>query len=155
MSNIISTIRFIDDGSGIFKGSEIDFNNWKGEFTTALKQFGLVIKNEDWDVALKPGDTVHILDIKYGFDGNGNLITDLYRKETDSRGYLHFSSCHPNHVFSGIVYSQALRLKRIVSNEMTLNKHLDEMKKDFRDAKYPLKLVENIIKKVKSMPRSL
>ena len=155
MRNILSTIRFIDDGSGIYKGTEEEFNNWKNEFAGNLVRYGLTIKEEDWDVALKPGDMVHILDIKYGFDINGKLVTDLYRKDTDSRGYLNFTSAHPNHVFSGIVYSQALRLKRIVNNEETLHKHLDELKTDFRNAKYPVKLIENIIEKVKRIPRSL
>ena len=155
MNNIISTIRFIDDGSGIFKGSKEEFELWKNKFTCSLKEFGLVIKDEDWDVASEPNDMVHILDIMYGFDESGNLVTDLYRKETDSRGYLSYSSCHPNHVFSGIVYSQALRLKRIISKEESLLKHLNDMKDDFFKAGYPHKLVENIMKKVISMPRSL
>ena len=155
MDKIISTIRFIDDGSGIFKDSKEEFDIWKNTFTRSLNDFGLVIKDEDWDVALKPNDMVHILDIMYGFDEKGNLITDLYRKDTDSRGYLSYSSCHPNHVFSGIVYSQAIRLKRIINKEESLLKHLNEMKIDFFKAGYPHTLVENIISKVISMPRSL
>ena len=115
----------------------------------------MTIKNEDWDVALRPKDMVHILDIKFGFDEHGNLITDLYKKETDSRGYLYFSSSHPNHVFSGIVYSQAMRLKRIINQEENLLIHLDEMKVDFLNAGYPKKLVNNILEKVVSVPRSL
>ena len=103
MKNIISTVRFIDDGSGIFNGTNDEFERWKIELTTNLKRFNLLIKNEDWDVGINSGDMVHILDISFGFH-NGNLVTDLFRKDKDSRGYLHFSSCHPNHVFSGIVY---------------------------------------------------
>ena len=155
MDKIISTIRFIDDGSGIFKGSKEEFEVWKNTFTSSLKEFGLVIKDEDWNVALKPNDKEHILDILYGFDEDGNLVTDLNRKDTDSRGYLSYSSCHPNHVFSGIVYSQALRLKRIINKEESLLTHLNEMKDDFFKAGYPHTLVENIVKKVIDMPRSL
>ena len=155
MENIISVKRFIDDGTGIFKGSSEEFDIWKTLFTTKLKKFNLTIKDEDWDIAFKSGNMVHILDIQYGFDENGSLITDLYRKPTDSRGYLHFNSCHPNHVFSSIVYSQALRLKRIINNEDKLNIHLEEMKIDFLNAKYPKKMIENIINKVKITPRSL
>ena len=155
MDKIISTIRFIDDGSGIFKGSKEEFEVWKNTFTCSLKEFGLVIKNEDWNVALEPNDMVHILDILYGFDEDGNLVTDLYRKDTDSRGYLSYSSCQLNHVFSGIVYSQALRLKRIINKEESLLRHLNEMKDDFFKAGYPRKLVENIVKRVIDMPRTL
>ena len=155
MEEIVSTIRFIDDGSGIYKGTEEEFVIWKLELTTRLKRFNLTIKDEDWDIALQLGETVHILDIKFGFDENGTLMTDFYRKPTDSRGYLHYNSCHPNHVFSSMVYSQALRLRRIINNEERLNGHLKEMKKDFLNSKYPLKLVDNIINKVQATPRTL
>ena len=155
MKDIVSTKRFIDDGTGIFSGSMEEFNSWKEEFTDKLKKFKLYIKDGDWDVAFNAGEMVHILDIYFGFDHDGALITDLYRKETDSRGYLHFNSCHPNHVFSSIVYSQALRLKRIVSNTSMLDKHLNEMENDFLSAKYPKQMVRNIINKVKSSPRTL
>ena len=120
-----------------------------------MRSFGLTIKDEDWDIGSQLGDTVHILDISFGFDVNGNLITDLYRKETDSRGFLNFSSCHPNHVFSGIVYSQALRLKRIVNKEETFNIRLEELKSDLVASKYPPKMIENIFKKVRALPRTL
>ena len=83
-------------------------------------------------------------------------MTYLYRKPNDSRGYLHYSSCHPPHIFSSIVYSQALRLKRIINNEDRLNTHLEEMKSDLLNAKYPIKLVDNIIiTKVKATPSTL
>ena len=154
MKNIIDTIRFIDDGSGIFNGTLEQFNLWKNALTQSLKQYGLIIKNEDWDVAANLGETVHILDILYGFDENGDLTTDLYRKETDSRAFLHYSSCHPNHVFSGIVYSQAVRLKRIISKNEVFLKRLDELKEDFKASKYPARLIENIFEKVKDVPRT-
>ena len=48
MENIISVKRFIDDGTGIFKGSSEDFDIWKTLFTTKLKKFNLTIKDEDW-----------------------------------------------------------------------------------------------------------
>lgn len=155
MKDIVSVKRFIDDGTGIFTGTEQAFEQWKQHLVAKLQKLKLFIKDEDWDTAFKLGETVHILDITFGFDESGSLITDLYRKPTDSRGYLHFSSCHPPHIFSSIVYSQALRLKRIVNNEDKLSSHLEEMKSDFLVAKYPIKLVDNIIAKIKATPRSL
>ena len=155
MKNIVSTVRFIDDGSGVFKGTRDEFVTWKSEMTKNLKKFNLTIKSEDWSVGINLGDMVHILDISFGFDENGNLITDLYRKDTDSRGYLHFTSCHPNHVFSGIVYSQALRIRRIINKQETFLLRLQELKEDFIAASYPVKLITNIFDKVKNVPRIL
>ena len=37
--NIIATIRFIDDGSGIFNGTLEQFNSWKNTLTQSLKQY--------------------------------------------------------------------------------------------------------------------
>ena len=45
----------------------------------------------------------------------GKLITDLYRKKTDRNQYLMTSSCHPNHCFTSIPKSLALRYVRICS----------------------------------------
>ena len=39
----------------------------------------------------------------------GNTVhTDLSDKKTNTRQFLHFSSCHPFHTKTGIAYSQAL-----------------------------------------------
>ena len=110
--------------------------NWTHVKILSLTEYGLTIKDEDWEVAMQPNDMVHILDIKFGFDEQDNLITHWYRKETDSRGYHCYSSCHPNHVFSGIVYSQAMRLKCIVRKEDSLLEHLNEMKGDVYNSGY-------------------
>ena len=115
----------------------------------------ITIKDEDWSVAINLGNTVHILDVTFGFDEEGNIITDLYRKDTDSRGYLHYSSWHPNHVFSGIVYSQALRLRRIINSQEKITARLDELKIDFLAASYPVRLIDHIFNKVKNLPRTL
>ena len=37
-----------------------------------------------------------VLDIRFKFDDNGDLQTDLFLKETDSREYLSYSSAHPD-----------------------------------------------------------
>ena len=56
------------------------------------------------------------------------LITDLYTKPTDTHQYLHQRSCHPAHCKHSIVYSQALRLRRICSQDMDYQRHTEELK---------------------------
>ena len=51
---------------------------------------------------------------------DGQIETDLYVKPTDSHQYLHSSLCHPYHCKKSILYSQALRLNRICSNNSFL-----------------------------------
>ena len=131
MENVYSIKRFIDDGAGLFQGSQRQFETWKNHFCKALERYHLTIEDSAWQYA-ENGDLVHFLDIKFGFDFNGDLITDLYRKETDARSYLHFSSCHPNHIFSSIVYSQGIRIRRIVNDNYKLAQHLDKLKTFFQ-----------------------
>ena len=49
----------------------------------------------------------------------GIISTDIYNKLTDKHQYLSPQSCHPKHCTESIPYSQALRIKRICSNEQT------------------------------------
>ena len=49
--------------------------------------------------------------------GGGVLSTDLFCKPTDTHQYLHKSSCHPRHTKKAIPYGQALRFRRIYSDE--------------------------------------
>ena len=102
MTNIKSIKRFIDDGAGLFNGTLRQFQTWIKSVNDTIAPYGLNID----EFQVKNVDCfVNFLDIKYKFDSEGNLQTDLYMKETTSRAYFHFNSCHPNHIFSGIVYS--------------------------------------------------
>ena len=48
---------------------------------------------------------------------HGEFITNLYSKPTDGHQYLLFESCHPSHTKSSIIFSQALRMRRICSKK--------------------------------------
>ena len=50
------------------------------------------------------------------------LVTDLYIKPTDIHQYLHASSCPVFHSKKSIPYSQALKLKKICSENSFFNK---------------------------------
>ena len=155
MCHIHSIKRFIDDETGFFSGTMIQFESWKNELTSALNKYKLNVKNEDWNIATESGSTVHFLDIKFGFDKDSHLKTDIYIKETDSRSFLDFNSCHPNHTFSSIVYSQAIRYRRIINDDNLLKTRLNELKFFFRLSNYPRKMINNIIDKVVNLPRVL
>ena len=59
---------------------------------------------------------------------NGIMPTDIYNKSTDTHQYLSPQSCHPKHCTKSIPYSQALRIKRICSNEQTTKNRRGELK---------------------------
>ena len=83
---------------------------------------------------------VHYLDLNLCLE-NGELLSDLYCKPTDCHQYLHFTSCHPYHTKKSIIYSQALRLKRLCSSANDFSKHLLNLKTWFSDRGYPETLV--------------
>ena len=95
------------------------------------------------------------MDIKFCFDQEGQLQTDLFIKETDSRSYLNFASAHPNHTFSGNVYSQSLRLRRIINDRERLRTRLTELAECFKKAGYPEKMVHSITTKVLNSERDI
>ena len=47
--------------------------------------------------------SVLFLDVNVTIDEEGQLITDLYAKPTDTHLYLHWQSCHPRHCKSTIL----------------------------------------------------
>ena len=137
----------------MFSGEKDDFIEWINAVNANLHSYGLHI---DEHTIADPGSYVPFLDIQFCFSSSsGNLETDLYVKETDSRSYLNFGSAHPKHIFSGIVYSQCLRLRRIINDNDRLKLRLDDLKQAFFNAGYPKNMVNNITNKVLSLVRNL
>ena len=152
MTKVSSLKRYIDDGAGFFSGTRRQFSEWINSINDKLSQHGL---NIDEHTIAEPGQFVAFLDIQFCFDVDGKLQTDLYVKPTDSRAYLQYGSSHPNHIYSGIVYSQCYRLRKIINDDARLHTRISEIKSDFENSNYPLKMVENISAKVLSMERKL
>ena len=152
MSKIIGVKRFIDDGCGIHRMSSECFKKFMIDVNSGVAMYGLKIKESDWSVPENSLNPVHFLDMNIFIDRN-EITTTLYRKPTDSRRYLNFMSCHPNHVFSGVVYSQGLRLRRIIKCDDDLRNELSSLKEDFLKSFYPEKMIDNIFEKVYKLNR--
>ena len=152
MNNVTTLKRFIDDGSGFFAGTKRQFSDWINKVNAELSPFGL---NIDEHTIAEHNEPVAFLDIQFCFDKNSQLQTDLYTKPTDARSYLQYGSAHPNHIYSGIVFSQCLRLRRIINCNERLKTRLDELSAAFLNSNYPTKMVSNIINKVLHTERRL
>ena len=72
---------------------------------------------------------------------DGKIVADLYCKPTDSHQYLHYDSCHAEHIKRSIFFSQTLRLKRICSQKSNLDSHVRELKNWFSKRGYPVKVI--------------
>ena len=62
----------------------------------------------------------------------GKIITDLYCKPADSHQYLHYDSCHADHIKKSIIFSKTHRLKRICFEKNDLNVHVEDLEIWFR-----------------------
>ena len=152
MKDVKSIKRYIDDGADLYTGSTRQFKTWISNINDSLKSYSLYI---DENNIQNVGHLIPFLDIQFCFDRKGDLVMDLYVKETDARSYLNFSSAHPNHIYSGIVYSQCLRLRRIIISTDRLKQRIDELCECFLQAGYPANMVKNISNKVVAMDRDL
>ena len=107
--------RFIDDIFFIWTDSDENLN----KFQKDLNEFH---SNLEFTYE-KSKEKIYFLDLVIKFT-DGKIATDLYCKSTDSHQYLHYDSCHAEH----IVFSQTLRLKRICSQKSELDSHVQELK---------------------------
>ena len=93
-------------------------------------------------------ENIPFLDLKVGLK-DGKTATDLHVKPTDRHQYLHLSSAHPNHTKRFVVFSQTLLISRLCSNESDFKCNREKMRSWFIKRKYPEKLIDSEIRKVK------
>ena len=136
--------RLVDD---IFTIWNEDFAKLQ-EFRQILNTFHNTIKFE-----LKYSNTeIQFLDTVTYIEDN-SLKTKLFIKPTDNKQYLHFYSSHPNHIKRSIPYSQALRYRRIITDNNILHSELKNLKTKFLTRGYPHQIVDKQIDKVVSINR--
>ena len=124
--------RFIDDIFFIWTDSEENLN----KFLKDLNEFHPNLKF----TYEKSKEKINFLDLVIKLT-DGKIITDLYCKPTDSHQYLHYDSCHAEHIKRSIIFSQTLRLKRICSQKSDLDSHVKELKNWFSKRGYPAKVI--------------
>ena len=81
------------------------------------------------------------------------METDLHTKPTDKHQYLHTKSCHPGHCKTAISFSQALRLRRICSEQNNLVIRSRELKQYLRKRGYLEQLLDTEIHRAINEPR--
>ena len=80
------------------------------------------------------------------------MITDLYKKPTDSQKYVHFKSCHPLHTKRNIPFYLARCYCTIIEKALPKTTKLDDLKSCLSKQGYPYNLIENGIKEANSIP---
>ena len=126
--------RFLDDCFIPWTKSEAELKTFHGILNNLHKDIIFTIQSS-------PNEQP-FLDVMVQNKG-GRLETDIYYKETDSKQYLLFTSCHPRHTKLSIPYNLARRLRTIISEQNTLEMRLNELKSFLLTQKYPKKLIQS------------
>ena len=145
-TKLMSYHRYIDDCFGVFIGSEEEFDSFK----TTLQGLHPQINFEFTHSAT----SVNFLDCKISRNSSNQLSTDLYTKPTDTGQYLQFSSNHDPSTFRSIAYSQALRIKRICSDQLTCERRLADLRGKLLCCSYPTQLIDEAFSKAHRLGRS-
>ena len=138
--------RYIDDIFFIWKGTQHSLNQFIQKANTHHHSIKFTFEHSHTEA--------NFLDIKIYTDSTRKLNTTLYRKPTDKNLVLHFDTHHPLHIKRNIVYTQALRYKRIISNQNKLHTELNTLTKIFLARGYPPRLIKQQILKAQLIPRA-
>ena len=88
------------------------------------------------------------------YKGENNLMCDIFYKETDTKEYLPFNSCHVRHCKINVPYNLCRTVCTIVEDKNILNDRLDEVKTSLLKAKYPVKVINSAITRAKNVPQA-
>ena len=112
----LTWLRFIDDIFMLWTHGPTSLTN----FLSYINSFHPTIKltHQQSHTSINFLDTTIILTPQH------TLHSTLYTKPTDKGLLLHHSSHHPNACKRGVIYSQALRYRRIITNDHDLHIHL-------------------------------
>ena len=109
----------------IYRWHHPDLATWRGTFDVfveLINNFHPTIKfMAEWSRR-----SVAFLDVNIVLKEGCNM-TDLYTKSTDTHEYLNEHSCHPDHCKSSILYSQALKLPCICSEESNCSQSIKDL----------------------------
>ena len=93
------------------------------------------------------------MDTTVCINNNSKLTITLYKKETDRNVYLHYRSYHPLSLKDNIPFGQALRAKKICTDNADLENVLITLKINFIDRGYPSDVIQTQLTKATSVNR--
>ena len=88
------------------------------------------------------------------YKGESSLLCDIFYKDTDTREYLPFTSCHLHHVKINIPYNLCRNVCTIVEDRSILTERLNDLKHHLIKCRYPPDVINSAILKAKSIDQS-
>ena len=83
---------------------------------------------------------------------NGEIITNIYHKPTDTQQYLHFNNHHPKNYLKSIPYTVAWRICTIITSKKLRKFHLKELYINLYQRGYPKTLINKGIEIAEKIP---
>ena len=142
--NILLWKRYIDDIFFLWKGTHESLQAFMKRANSTHPTIKLTFEYSK--------HTAHFLDVTI-YKTHNVLHTTIFRKPTDKHLVLHYSSHHPLHLKRNIIYTQALRYKRIISGQKQLEKEITCLKDIFTARGYPPRLITQQVNKALLIPR--
>ena len=139
-------LRFIDDLFIIWKGTETELKSFLNEINDVHGTIKF-----DYQYSKKE---INFLDLTIYKNDNGELCTKVYTKPTDRQSYLYRTSCHPEHLKKSIPYGQALRLRKICSEEKEFEKAAGQLKEKLKQRGYKDNEIQIQIERAKEHNRN-
>ena len=90
---------------------------------------------------------VRFLDVAVSVNGD-ELETNLYYKPTGCHQFLEFNLTYPIHNKKSIVHSQGLRIKKLFSSPLALEKHFESICSWFGKLGSTIKLIHNQLRRI-------
>ena len=133
--------RYIDHVFFIWTSSELD------DFLKQLDNFhpNLKFKYE------RSREEINFSDVSVTVN-HGEFITNLYYNSTDGHQYLHFESCHPSHTKSSMIFTQALKMRRICSKRSDLVTNVRKLKDWFKERDYSEDMFSKVTRRALETP---
>ena len=82
------------------------------------------------------------------------IDVDYYVKPTNQQLFLHYRSCHPEHVFRATVYNQAILGKTVCSYTDWCERYMQILRVKFLAQEYPENLIDEQFDKVRNLTRN-
>lgn len=142
---IVFNVRFVDDGFMIIDTTSIiDLDTWlRSTFQHAFLTFTTSYSFTE----------INFLDVNISL--NENIIsTSVYKKPMSKNMYLSVYSNHPKHLLRALPYSQAIRIKRICSDDDKCKNEIAEMFDRFMDRGYPKTYLDTCKEKLDNKSRN-
>ena len=138
--------RFIDDVKVLFRGDK-NMADW----------YFKKLNNMYPDVQFKwefSTESAIFLDVEIMFDRESKrLETKIYVKPSNKQLFLNYRSNHPQHVFKGLLYSEALRAVMICSQKKWATEYLNDLREKFLLQEYPEELIDKQFQKALQINR--